>query len=276
MITQIGKTSTRGQIIEVLTEEFPLTAKKIYNKMKISGSGVTYHAVYDRISELMKEGVLKKVELQYMIDPKWVEKIGNSINKIRINYSAIIDKKLSGANISSSTTLTFKSFRKQIEYIRKYKHDLLEEMEEGEKLEMYWISDHMLSALIDPTDFGMFTKKIKASSEMHMLVRGKSPLDKTIMKLLSESGNTKIKIGIKDDIGINAGIYNKTVLLFVHPKEIVTGIEKIFKKTKSFEKLNISKINKLIDKKMNSHIIIINEPELADYLSNHIKSFFKK
>jgi DNA-binding Lrp family transcriptional regulator len=278
VITQLGKKSTRGQIIEVLTEEFPLTAKKIYNKMKASGSGVTYHAVYDRISELIKEGVLKKVELQYMINPKWISKMNNNLSNMIIKYSHMSDDKLYRGiqNLSSASVVTFHSFKEQIDYIKKYKYNILNE-NEGQKITICWMADHLLAAIVNLGDRPLFYETTKQKNLEHFtLVKGNTSLDKAILNFNKKFGITKMKIGVKGTLDINVGVYNDTVFLFMHPQDLIKDVEKFFKATKTIDKMNIKQLNKILNKKTSIHVIIIKEHDLSEYFTHYIKAFFKK
>jgi DNA-binding Lrp family transcriptional regulator len=277
MITQIGKKSTRGAILEILTENFPLTAKKIYNKIKASGSSVTYHAVYDRISELVKEKVLKKVELQYMINPKWVKETNKKLDKIKINYLTAVDEHLKDiGNISKAMVLTFKTYRQLIKYEKNYKFKALAKLDDDEKLTMCWITNHIVALLVDPIHYGNIHKEVSHKKYQSYLVSiGNTPLDKSIAKFVSSYPEiVKIKTGVKNVAKVNVGVYNNTILFFVQPHEIEKELEKFFKTTKSFEKMNVKKLNKILDKPTNCHIIIINDKDIAEYYRKYIKGFF--
>jgi len=278
MITHIGKKSTRAMILQVLTEEFPLTAKKIYNKIKSSGSSVTYHAVYDRISELVKEGVLKKTELKYIISPKWIVNINKQLNQIIIKYSALSDDKLYKGirNLSSASILTFHSMKEIGDYIRNYKYEILTE-QEGQKITICWLVDHMVAAIANLGDKPIYYETTKTKNLTHYtLVRGSTSLDKAIFNFYSKFAVTKAKYGVKDNLKINyVGTYNDTVMIFMIPHDLDVEIQKFFKKTKSIDKMDIKKLNKIYNRKAKIHIIVIKEHELADYVTNYIKSFFK-
>ena len=117
MITHVGKKTTRGLILDVLSNEFPLSAKKIYNKIKKPGKSVTYHAIYDRISEMAKEGVLTKKGTEYMISPEWIEATGTVLDKIKASYLTATDEELKDiGKITSAMVLTFKTYRNLIIY----------------------------------------------------------------------------------------------------------------------------------------------------------------
>jgi hypothetical protein len=276
MITHIGKKSTRAQILDILTEDFPLTAKKIYNKIKNSGHSVTYHAVYDRISEMVKEGVLIKRDLQYLIDPKWIVQINNQLNKIMIKYSPLSDDKMYKGirDLSSASVMTFHSMKEMGEYIRNYKYAILNE-QEGQKVTICWLVDHMVAAVANLGDKPIYYETTKQKNLTHYtLVRGKSPLDKAIQTFYNKFTVTRTKIGVKDKLQINVGTYNDTVLIFMIPHNLTDEIEKFFKATKSIEKMNIIKLNKLYNKKSKIHIIAIKEHAFAEYVREYIRSFF--
>ena len=59
---QSGK-NTKGNIVQALSEEWPLTAKQLHNALKRRySSASTYQAVHKAAKELVEEGVLQKID----------------------------------------------------------------------------------------------------------------------------------------------------------------------------------------------------------------------
>ena len=49
------ETKTKSNILEILSQEWPLTAKKIFFNTKKSAKSVSYQAVFKALQELVKE-----------------------------------------------------------------------------------------------------------------------------------------------------------------------------------------------------------------------------
>ena len=57
----LGTDSTKNSIIELLSQEWPLTAKKLYNKIiKECHTQITYQATHKALKELLEKISLKK------------------------------------------------------------------------------------------------------------------------------------------------------------------------------------------------------------------------
>ena len=57
--------SVKDCIISILSAEWPLSAKKIYNRIKSGGAEVSYQAVHKALKELSGKGILEKEDKGY-------------------------------------------------------------------------------------------------------------------------------------------------------------------------------------------------------------------
>ncbi len=70
-----GKSITSA-IVDLLLMAQPLTAKQIYYQLKKRQSRTaTYQAVHKQLKTLLEEGILKKEDLEYQVNPRWLEEI---------------------------------------------------------------------------------------------------------------------------------------------------------------------------------------------------------
>jgi hypothetical protein len=82
------KKTAKSLIIKVLSEEWPLSARKIYNALrKDFHAGFTYQAVYFALREFAREGVVISKERKYSLSPKWVESISSFADYMSQKYS---------------------------------------------------------------------------------------------------------------------------------------------------------------------------------------------
>ncbi len=82
-----GKANTKGLIIKLLSEAWPMSVKKIYfGVKKASRKALTYQAVYKSVNELLSDGVLSKNGKEYLISPVWVETSGDFISRLSEAY----------------------------------------------------------------------------------------------------------------------------------------------------------------------------------------------
>lgn len=84
---KIKKRSVRETIISILSREFPLSIKKIYNKVKKEYNlNVTYQAVFKIIKEMIEDNILEKFDKEYKLNISWIKELENEISIIKKNY----------------------------------------------------------------------------------------------------------------------------------------------------------------------------------------------
>ncbi|MBI2549201.1 FIST C-terminal domain-containing protein [Candidatus Woesearchaeota archaeon] len=89
MLSSLGHNdkSTKDLIIEILSKEWPLTSKKIHNKIrKEYGKSVTYQAVFKVIDRLTKEGIVNKENQQYALNLAWLHELNERMTQIEETY----------------------------------------------------------------------------------------------------------------------------------------------------------------------------------------------
>jgi len=81
--------SSKEIIIQILSEEWPLSSKQIHSKIRRYGKSVSYQAVHKTLKELIKNNVLKRSDSKkYKINLTWVYRLENTCSNIAANYSS--------------------------------------------------------------------------------------------------------------------------------------------------------------------------------------------
>jgi len=101
--------SLRNKIVDVLSEEWPLTAKQIYIKLQRShGVSVSYQAVHKQLKIMLDEKMLSKNNTDYSINQEWIEKIQKNTElmaqRIKSNQKTV---NLAEMNEGESANLSF-------------------------------------------------------------------------------------------------------------------------------------------------------------------------
>ncbi|MBI2530142.1 MAG: hypothetical protein HYW05_03285 [Candidatus Diapherotrites archaeon] len=83
--------STKDVIISILSQEWPLSAKKIYNKViREHGLNVSYQAVHKLLLQLLDDKVLEKQENEYSLNKDWIKRVKHSAATLDLHYSGKI------------------------------------------------------------------------------------------------------------------------------------------------------------------------------------------
>ncbi len=103
-LLEMSKTKKRGAreaIISILSREFPMTIKKLYNKAKKEYNfGVTYQAVFKLVKGMVDDDILEKLDNEYKLNINWVRQLKNEIDIIERNYLG--KSEISGADEQSA------------------------------------------------------------------------------------------------------------------------------------------------------------------------------
>ncbi len=70
-----GNQRVRDQVLVILSEEFPLTTKELYNRIAKQGHEVTYQAVHKVLAQLMNEGVVEKKDRALQLSRNWIHRV---------------------------------------------------------------------------------------------------------------------------------------------------------------------------------------------------------
>lgn len=82
LISSEGKT-TKELVILILTREWPLPIKKIYNEVKKeSKQNLTYQAIHKTLKQLVDESILLKKQKKYALNPEWIQALKDFTEKI--------------------------------------------------------------------------------------------------------------------------------------------------------------------------------------------------
>jgi hypothetical protein len=228
-----GAGATKNAIVQLLSEQWPLSIKKIYSHIRKQGKSITYQAVYKAIKELLGEGTLSRHEAGYMISPQWVENSSEFINKLAESYGK---NDLSKRRIQE---LTFSSFGEAIHFIiANLNSDFF-----GSSDEVFWqlrrfflfpLSQSDISALRD-----FFSKR-----KVYILCRENSALDKfgaSFMRSLGAKAITGIQCAHPSNVIV---IGNCVINLYVMNNKDRPRLCKYYNGTKDMkpEKQGILKI----------------------------------
>jgi len=101
------KKDAKEAIIDILSKQWPLTAKKIYFEIKKQHHlPITYQAIHKALNYLIEETVIKKEGMEYALSFEWLDSLKKFSEKTQARY---FNKK-------------FKNEKKIMEYFKKNKH----------------------------------------------------------------------------------------------------------------------------------------------------------
>jgi hypothetical protein len=286
MIGQISvnHSSSRNQIIDILGNGFPLTAKKLYNKAKkLYRCEIGYVTFYKHIKKLMKDGVLEENNLEYNLSSKWIQ---NNCNKFRLlesnKFLETINKIMISKRTDHSEMLTFSSHKEFSKFTRLHLTHFLSNLNKDGKNTVCWVTDHTIVGLLGIEKSSATAKLMKEKGvEYYSVIDGKTPLDEFTKTMYKIIGYKNVKIGVSNKFGMNIGIYNDIAICIIRSSHIKEQINATYNKTLGSEKIYskipeaIAELTKFINSSNTPiQVIITKNPVLVRSYKKYIMSFF--
>ena len=82
-IENLSQKSTRGLIINILSNKQPLTAKEIHHSLlKEHTKQISYQATHKTLKEMTEERVLEKEEKGFRINKNWIKNLSDYAKKL--------------------------------------------------------------------------------------------------------------------------------------------------------------------------------------------------
>ncbi len=191
----IKEENTRNKIIEILSEDWPLTAKKIYNKLqRLYGISVSYQAIHKKLKQMTKEKVLLKNEAGYSISKEWIR----TIQKNTSLMAERIEKEQKGTNLVEMKEGESKNF--EFNGILELGWFLIDKLMKAPNPEKkpglaLWRFCYSLVGLEEKHLTGF--KEVCEMNHWHMLVEEENDTDKMFGKTLKEYGVKEVRFGVK-------------------------------------------------------------------------------
>jgi hypothetical protein len=188
-----GSKSTE-YIIEILSNEWPLTAKQIYFKLQRSyGMSISYQAVHKQLKLMLEEKMLLKKKAEYKVNEEWVQRIQKETELMaRKIKGKLKDINLLELNEGDSVNLSFNG----ILDLGWFLIDKVMKAPNPEKKPCLalWRFCYSLVGLEERHLTGF--KEVCKMNKWHIMVEEKNEADKMFGITLKEYGVKEIKYGV--------------------------------------------------------------------------------
>lgn len=262
------ESSTKDIIIEILSEEFPLSIKKIYNTVrKKYRKQVSYQAVHKAVYELLNEKVLFKKRKEYSLSRNYIERLSYFVERLELNYKKErgLFKELSEKNF------VIKKLDSQYE-MAVFVINVLKNAKKGEVIAIIWPT--AWPPLTVPENIYSALKEMGKKAEVYCICGGDGFLDKQFAKRWREIG-MNIKLGVKLDRMFETFVLRDLVMLIYQPSE---------KRMQKYRYINLIRgltsfdqdkfFLKIIKEKAEIYAFIIRNPAFADKIKQEIMGYF--
>jgi hypothetical protein len=281
MISQLAvDKSTKGVILEILTNEFPLSAKQIHARVNRLGSKMSYHGVYSSLSEMVDNSIIIKSRSNYELSRKWINDTSFAIEKLKTKH--IISPVLSDLKQGDVRTIILPSYKDYVKFVRSYMHHFIETSNPKDNNKIFWLVKHATRGVYN-TDTNAKVAEIlrKKNIDLHVAVAGNTTMDKIVKVSEEAMGLKMMRLNIPNQFGMSISIYNDVAICAIVSQREEEMMNKLYEESNSI-KGNIFKVlehmakitNYLSVMKDPVKVLVVKNPELVKSYRDYILSFF--
>ncbi|MDP3916927.1 MAG: hypothetical protein Q8Q42_01420 [Nanoarchaeota archaeon] len=256
----LGTDSTKGKIVEILSESWPLSAKKIYNRLKKDYSlSITYQATHKAIKEMINSSILEKFKDGYCINKTWLTQIGSLSQRL----SSDMKKTSKEKEIKTIQKLTFSDHREFIEFHRRFIEDVIKK---EKRLDMVFHYRHVpFPHVMSNEEIGII-KDLMPRLKWTILARKDTPIGRWFAMQWKKLG-VNVKLGV-DVLSDRLMILNDYICYVYTSKEAIKMWDKSYsiKDIKKFDTTEITKA--ILNKKYKTVMTIIKDKEIATMMKS--------
>ncbi len=263
----IGKSKTvKENIVHILSQQWPLTAKKLYNIIK-KDRNISYQAVHKTLRELINENIIKEHNKQYQLSHEWIEAMYKKMGEIENNYNNHLPFVNNYVNVnvldSINETMKFQTG------IGRYFHKLY-----GKGVIFCSHYFHSTWPIAIPERLNALSMQ-KNTRKVFCLCSGNTELDKWCCEKEREFGYA-VKSGTPCATTCDISTYGDFVVETYLPGSLKKKIDEFYNSVHDINELNISKFfSDICGIKTKILILVMKNNELASMINQHTLSCFK-
>ncbi len=270
--------SVKDLIILTLSQEWPLTVRKIHNAIEKSRASVTYHAVHKAVRQLVKQNVLKKERNGYLISIEWIEQMSGLVEGMKNNY--LYNKPLYLPGLKEfkqeGDTQVFifdnlaeaDSYRKRLQW--EYGN------RKGAKQPYVSMGLHFRTPLLyTEKSRDLSSVASKFSITCYLVVTGKTPVDEWCADFYRLQKHF-VKTGVPSAQNCEINVLGDTIVQAYLPPQVRQRIHDIYSNVKDVSEINHQDFYKQIYlTKGDVKIVVMKNPEIAEQIRNQVIANFR-
>jgi hypothetical protein len=259
------KGNCKDFIVEVLTENWPMTLKEIHNRIKkdfkYSGS---YQSVFKSVNELVQKKVISKKDNYYELNISWIKKLQSFTDIVETNYYIENKKENKKSEKEEVVILNFSSLFDAEKYLYYFLKNELKKMKN--KNVIYELNNIWKVLFYCRAEYNLYKKLMKLGHKFYFLFSGKSEIEKKAKEFYKKIGvNVK---ETKDEISIDTIIFHDYYIQIFVPEKLRNKISKYLEQGKEIELLET------LDEEENIKVIVHREKDLVKNLEEkYLKKF---
>lgn len=255
----LGKgSSTKDAIVQILSEEWPLSVKQIYERVqKKVDKAITYQAVHKVVQELEKEKIVEKEGTGCKLNKGWIDKIKQFGENLSTDYASASR----GSNSTEFVHLSFDCFLEAGKFVL---NNLFFDFPNPEKKAAVCFSYHIYPPFGFSSREHENYKKIIQMCEHWALSSRDTYFDRWCSSYLKGIGKTCIS-GVKFSAREETYLNGDYVCQMFFPPELTTELDKLYENVKAIEDIEVATyFDQILCAKYKIDVIIFKDPKLAE------------
>ncbi len=260
--------STQELIIEILSNEWPLTTKQIFNKLKRNyGTNISYQAVHKHLKEMIEEKTLTKNEKEFMLSYSWVKKTSD--------YGKKLETLLKETKRESGSTLII--LNSLVEAGKFVVNDFLgtapEKHFNPENKDSVCLFNHAWPIIGASQEDHERMKKILSETTHYNICAHSTFLDRITCDYVEKLGK-KVALNKKFSAKIDTFVEGDYIMQAYPPRELENEMDRLYKKVKTEKDFDMKEMFEFGSKNYEIKIIIFKNQKLADSLREEAKKLY--
>lgn len=270
MIDQFSIKTTKGQVVQTLSESWPLNAKEIYSKIKRKfGADCSYQAVHKVIVQMHEKRILKKNEGKYELNIEWFKDVKKFSEKIEDAYK--LEKK---SMIDGSATMSFENL---FDFLKTMLHLFSSDVLIGDGPNFgAGIMKHVWWPLnFSAEDFEKF-KYMGGEHDSYIICSSNTVVDKWLKEYYLKTGFDGVALGVDYNVENDMAVVGDYITTIYMDEELKKIIHEVYSNAKDMsDVIQNDFLEELFNKKTQIHVIINKNPVVAKQLREKVLSYFK-
>jgi predicted transcriptional regulator len=277
--SKIEENNAKNFVISILGEEWPLSAKIIYNRIRKGGLDVSYQAVHKTIKKLVEKDVLVRKGREYSLNIIWIQKQREFAERIEKAYKNGQQNLLSLFKGNQSSNFMVGSIYELYRFVLDFTEYLqLNEPQSTEIAIDHW--DHVWWVLAgSEKEHEKFRSILRRFKVKYILCKGNTECDRMLLKFFTElkGANIKAKLGVNYPKSCDVLIAGDFVIQVYFPVEMRSLFDKIYDSFSGKFDANLAKMyEENISRKAEINVQVSRSPELAKHYKNETIKYFKE
>ncbi|MDP2666343.1 MAG: hypothetical protein Q8P05_02480 [Candidatus Diapherotrites archaeon] len=264
----------RDQVLVILSEEFPLTVKELFNRISRQGHEITYQAVHKVVNQLMDEGITEKKGKGVQLSQSWIHKVKEYAFNVDTIYTKGKQYKLPRF-FEKPYTIVFDDFSTYVVWIAENLRD--GKFSQGKTGIVYGMFYHAPWPL--RFNFSDFELLRQMATKCHAIGISACdmPFDRWVATHFKLGGVKQFKTGMKTKIKEDYYVTEDVVVRVKFSPETIAFLDKIYSKIHDLKDLFHFYLVEL-ERKAPIHIELTAErnPMLAKMIENQIKQYLNE